>query len=252
MAGRKAPRSRRPSPRRPAPRPADSGSKSLIELRLRSDRLEDVFSDLLRDPRGGVRLISCRPSTRGSGTRLLRWLELETTSAAGKERVRELAKQAGSSVFSMAQPGADRAIIRLSSPLPGVCEAVFAAGAMCAACPLLAGDHDGSEGTFRILIPRNAEAMRFRRELGRRLGGHLAVERAGRPRISAGLTPRQDQAFRVAFELGYFSYPRRADLGAVANRLGVSRSTTLELLRHAIREMALRRFLAGDGAHDRF
>lgn len=219
---------------------------SLIEVRFRSDRAEDAFSDILSDPHGGVRLIACRASPPRSGNRLVRWLELETTSSAGRERLRQLTKRAGPTDVSVASPSVDRALVRLAGPLPGVCAAVFAAGAICLSCPLLAGDPGGPGASVRLLVPRNGEARRLRRELSRRLDGHFTLERAGRLRSPAGLTRRQEQAFRTALELGYFSYPRRADLGMVARHLGVSRSTTLELLRHAIREMGRRRFPARD------
>lgn len=244
------PRDAPPSPRRgrdrtPVSRPR-TPPDSLIEVRFRSDRAEDAFSDILSDPHGGVRLIACRASPPRSGNRLVRWLELETTSSAGRERLRQLTKRAGPTDVSVASPSVDRALVRLAGPLPGVCAAVFAAGAICLSCPLLAGDPGGPGASVRLLVPRNGEARRLRRELSRRLDGHFTLERAGRLRSPAGLTRRQEQAFRTALELGYFSYPRRADLGMVARHLGVSRSTTLELLRHAIREMGRRRFPARD------
>jgi len=219
---------------------------SLMEVRLHSDRIEDDISQILTDPRGGVRLIACRPSRGRSGVRLVRWLELETTSSIGRDRLRQLAKRAGRHDLSVATPSADRALLRLSSPMPGICAAVFEAGAMCVTCPLLEADPRNSEVAARILVPRNGEARRLRRELTRRLDGHLTIERAGSPRSSAGLTPRQEQAFQAALDLGYFSYPRRADLGTVAKRLGIGRSTALELLRHAVENLGRRHYRARD------
>jgi HTH DNA binding domain len=232
--------------RSPKTRAREAGRDTLIEVRIRSDRLEDEFSDLLRDPEGGVRLIACRPSARRSGGHLLRWVELETRSPAGRERVRQLSRRAGPGAFSLATSGADRALVRLATPLPGVCEAVFAAGATCVSCPLLTPSVGDREASVRVLVPRNGEARLLRQALSQKLGEHATIERAGRPRSSAGMTPRQEQALRTAFALGYFAYPRRADLAAVAKRLGVGRSTTLELLRHAIQEIAAQRFPAED------
>jgi hypothetical protein len=252
---RTVPAKRRQAPRGPSPgvaRPHGNKEDSLLEVRFRSDPLEDEFSDLLRDPESGVRLIACRPSNRRSGDRLLRWLELETRSLAGRERVRQLTKRSRKGSVSVATAGTDRALVRLSSPIPGVCAAVFAAGAMCVSCPLLTTDYRDPTGSVRVLVPRDGAARQLRHELSQQLGGRIAMERAGLPRSSVGFTPRQEQAFRTALELGYFSYPRRADLAAVARRLGVSRSTTLELLRHAIRELGARRFPMGTSSQNRF
>jgi hypothetical protein len=48
-----------------------------------------------------------------------------------------------------------------------------------------------------------------------------------------GLTDRQREALRTAYELGHFAVPRGATLGEVAERLGVSRSAASERLRRA-------------------
>lgn len=49
------------------------------------------------------------------------------------------------------------------------------------------------------------------------------------------LTPKQEEALRVATDLGYFELPRNADAAAVAAELGVSKSAFLERLRRAER-----------------
>jgi predicted DNA binding protein len=66
--------------------------------------------------------------------------------------------------------------------------------------------------------------------------------RAGAYRREWGLTGRQERALRVAFQIGYFDYPRKASLATLAGRLGVSRSTALELLRKGTTKLAAQRF----------
>lgn len=56
------------------------------------------------------------------------------------------------------------------------------------------------------------------------------------------LTPKQEQAVRVATELGYFELPRDADAAAVASELGVSKSAFLERLRRAERTVLTQLF----------
>jgi predicted DNA binding protein len=48
-----------------------------------------------------------------------------------------------------------------------------------------------------------------------------------------GLTDRQREALRIAYELGYFDIPRRASLDDVAAELGISASSVSERLRRA-------------------
>ncbi|HLY77691.1 MAG TPA: helix-turn-helix domain-containing protein, partial [Thermoplasmata archaeon] len=63
----------------------------------------------------------------------------------------------------------------------------------------------------------------------------------GSYRGSQDLTARQEQAVGTAFMLGYFDYPRRAQLKDVAKSLGVSRTTAMENLRRGMRKLASRR-----------
>jgi hypothetical protein len=48
-----------------------------------------------------------------------------------------------------------------------------------------------------------------------------------------GLTDRQDEALRIAYERGYFEIPRRATLDDVAAELGITPSSASERLRRA-------------------
>jgi len=48
-----------------------------------------------------------------------------------------------------------------------------------------------------------------------------------------GLTDRQDEALRIAYELGYFDVPRSASLEDVAEKLGIAPSSVSERLRRA-------------------
>jgi predicted DNA binding protein len=47
------------------------------------------------------------------------------------------------------------------------------------------------------------------------------------------LTPAQEAAVRVAYDLGYFAIPRKVTAGEVATELGISKSAFLERLRRA-------------------
>jgi DNA-binding CsgD family transcriptional regulator len=52
-----------------------------------------------------------------------------------------------------------------------------------------------------------------------------------------GLTDRQREALRIAYELGYFDIPRQASLDEVAAELGISASSVSERLRRAQTEL---------------
>ncbi|MEK6851915.1 MAG: helix-turn-helix domain-containing protein [Candidatus Thermoplasmatota archaeon] len=51
------------------------------------------------------------------------------------------------------------------------------------------------------------------------------------------LTPRQSEVLRLALGMGYFDFPKRAGIEALAQRLGVSKSTVAETLHRAERKV---------------
>jgi predicted DNA binding protein len=64
-------------------------------------------------------------------------------------------------------------------------------------------------------------------------GKGLAVELTGVRSVKAAgvLTSRQDAVIRLAYKLGYFQYPKKINLTALAKKLGVAKSTLSETLR---------------------
>lgn len=70
--------------------------------------------------------------------------------------------------------------------------------------------------------------------------GREASEDVHRPR---NLTSRQEECLRVAAEMGYFSLPREVNAEEVAAELGISKSSFLERLQRAEREIFEESFL---------
>jgi predicted DNA binding protein len=51
------------------------------------------------------------------------------------------------------------------------------------------------------------------------------------------LTDRQEEVIRLAFEIGYFDFPRKIDSSELAEKLGIAGSTLSEILRAAERRV---------------
>lgn len=217
---------------------------------MRSAPLDDPLGIRLRRSPLRTRLVSCRPLSHEGEPRLLRWIDLQGSPADLLRFAQEVQGADASDGELRVSVDRGRAALRSSRPLPRFCAAVFAAGGVCVACPLLAGPDDRSRVRARVLLPRD-EAARFGRALRRGGFGPLVVERTGPFRARTSRTPRQELALRVALELGLFSYPRRATLADVARRLGVGRSATLELLRRALSDLVASQFIVFDGPEER-
>jgi hypothetical protein len=197
-------------------------------------------------------LVACRASGAGTEPHLLRWLDVEAAPSELQQFEEAVLRTLGVESVTISSVNRGRAIVRLSTPMPGLCAAVFGSGGVCVTCPFLERSEDGAPLAVGVLVPRNGEAVQFGRELARRNLGTATIERMGEYLPRSTLTPRQEEALRVALDLGYFEYPRGAELADVARALGVGRSAALELLRRATSRMARRHYNSSEHAGDRF
>lgn len=189
----------------------------------------------------GVRLHVCR-QTEGSPRRLLQLLEINAPPAALPEITAFLRQRAGSQQVSLTQLGPHRLLVRLVGPLPALCHSVFEMGAICMSCPFLpaadAAEDESKEGEWRVLVHRVRDARPLLASFTTPGNSPASLIRIGSYRGSHDLTSRQELAVGTAFVLGYYDYPRRAQLKDVAKSLGVSRATAMENLRRGMRKLA--------------
>jgi HTH DNA binding domain len=236
---------RRSSARGPWARPEDPAP--MVEIALSGVPSLDAVTAALRTEGASFRLLACRPSDRGR-RRLLRLFEVQTRRDGIGPVVQALRGQVTDRDLAVAHVGPDRALVRVSTPMPGACAEAFELGDFCISCPFVQTDHARERATWNLLVPRIADARRLLSASATRGGARASLVRAGAYRRRWGLTGRQEKALRTAFELGYFDYPRKTSLGIVASRLGVGRSTALELLRKGLTKVAAERFLASPPA----
>ncbi len=192
----------------------------------------------------GVRLHVCR-QTEGSPRRLLQLLEINATPATLPEIKTFLQQRPRPEEVSLTQLGPHRLLVRLVGPLPPVCHSVFEMGAICMSCPFLPpaeGSSEGApEGEWRVLVQQVRDAHPLLASFTTPGNSPASLVRIGSYRGSLDLTARQELAVGTAFALGYYDYPRRAQLKDVAKSLGVSRATAMENLRRGIRKLASQR-----------
>jgi hypothetical protein len=220
----------RPRSARAVRRPPPPGT--VVEVRLAAAPGDDRVQDVLRAHRAAGRLVTCRPWGR-SPPRLLRWFEVDAPEVELEPMIADLADRVGAANLSVARVSPRRVLLRLIGPIPALCAATFSAGGLCTSCRLHASHAEDEVAPLRILVPRRANARRLLFPPDAPPGARVRLVSAGPYHGRGGLTPRQDEALRVAHRLGFFRYPRGADLGAVAKALGIGRSSTLELLRSA-------------------
>ncbi len=109
----------------------------------------------------------------------------------------------------------------------------------CHACHELANsecfltDATASEGgglEWRLLAPQRSSVQTLVRNLEER-GIQVEVAAIKSVKGSGTLTDRQDRVITLAYELGYFEFPKKINLSDLAKKLGVSKSSLSETLR---------------------
>ncbi len=227
------PKDRRSTRSRPEFRP-----RPLLELRLDPQREGRVLAELLHKEGAEAHLIACRLTDRAP-RRLLRWLDVEVDSERMDPLLHALRRRVNPRRLALARLGPGRVLVRVSEPAPSICVTTHGAGGICVTCPLLTTDERDS---WRVILPQGTWTKAFLRGLSGGRAAHPAIARLDPYRSKTSLTRRQDRALRVAYDLGYFAYPRRGSLGDVARALGTGRSAALEILRRATSKLAGRRY----------
>ena len=181
----------------------------------------------------------------GSSRRLLQLLEITASAPAIPEITAYLRQRKGAEEISLTQLEPHRLLVRLVGPLPALCHSVFEMGAICMSCPFLpsvaAQDEEAREGEWRVLARRVRDAHPLLASFNTPGNSPASLVRIGSYRGSPDLTARQELAIGTAFVLGYYDYPRRAQLRDVAKSLGISRVAALENLRRGMRKLASQR-----------
>ncbi|EQD46960.1 Bacterio-opsin activator, HTH domain protein, partial [mine drainage metagenome] len=181
-----------------------------------------------------VRLHVCRP-TEGRPPRLLQLLEISADPSSFPEITAFLRERVRPEEVALTQLGPHRLLARLMGPLPALCHSVFDMGAICMSCPFLsspdAPEGESREGEWRVLVHRIRDVRPLLRSFTTPGSSPASLVRIGSFHGTHDLTARQEIAVGTAFALGYYDFPRRAQLKDVAKSLGISRAAAMESLR---------------------
>lgn len=206
----------------------------LLEVRVAHRHDPHLLAEVFQREGAETRLVACRLTDRRP-RRLLRWLDVEVSPERAEHLLHALRRRLRPRNLAIARLGPGRLLLRVSEPAPSLCIAAHRAGGICVACPLsYRKERDG----WRVVLPRLGPTQDYLRRLARGSAAAFSIARPRPHRSDSTLTLRQDRALRLAFEMGYFDYPRRGSLGDVARALGIGRSAALEILRRASGKLA--------------
>lgn len=217
----------------------------LLAVRILNDAADYLLPCLQADFGARVRVRSWRPSGHPS-KELLVLCDVWPQAGHASDILRELESLPTSAGVRSATLGDDRVTLLLACRPPVIALRLFDRGGFC--------DYGPALGNCPPALPRSWEFVvsAHPRLMEECLSGQnpLSVQvRKAAPRADSqtenSLTGRQDLAVRFALDLGYLDCPRRADLGSVADALGVSRHAAMLLIRKGVRRL-VRTYHSGD------
>jgi predicted DNA binding protein len=187
-----------------------------------------------RDGRISFRVVDRRKVGHSSSQDLL---EIAGARAQVDTFLGDLQARRTAEIADLMQLGPDRALALLTIPsCRAACEAVGDNA-------FLVAQETNGRGTYRWrLLLADSESLDAVMADLRRMRCDLRLVRVRRLRPSEILSSRQETIIRVAWQLGYYAFPRKIRLTQLAGRLGMSKAALSQVLRRGEEKIVARHF----------
>ena len=198
------------------------------EIILKLKALPNWVSDINESP-ATVRILDCKPGRQGTTQQLV---ELNTPDEQLEEIVEKIKRNPMVLDVYLARTRIGKALGRVLSRQTRACSSVMESNLFCRSC--LFTSRPGSDGAveWTLAFPDGNSLTQF---LNRLESERIKIEIRKLSKVvdQRSLTPRQHQIILRALDNGYFDYPRKMDLSALAKEMNVTKSTLVEILRRA-------------------
>lgn len=169
-----------------------------------------------------IRVLGCLPFP-GGGVKDL--VEMRVSEDKLEDAVEELRSSPQFKDVDVTQTSKDRALASIQTDSCAVCSVLAASE-----CFLIsASTRDG--GIYWTLLASGKEPVRKLMSAMRGRGYDVWIIKMAEVKGREALTSRQEEIIRVAYEKGYFDYPKKISLRELARQFGISISTLSEVLR---------------------
>ncbi|MHB1867805.1 MAG: helix-turn-helix domain-containing protein [Nitrososphaerales archaeon] len=209
----------------------DNGASGRLETKLKEVTVEiekDILPMISHDSGTIVKMINCRPHGMKGMTEFVEIISNSPINDA-LARITNHANTSHTSFKIFDEARASGLIATHDSPL---CRMIWSLGGFCKTCPLELGSDQGSKINWRIVLESNSSVNSFLETLVEK-GIKVNTVDYGDLKESGLLTLREEQAIRLAQDLGYFHFPRKTSIRELSSALSICPSTLDEILRRA-------------------
>lgn len=196
-------------------------------LRLKAS--PNWVSEVSNNSPSTVRILDCKPGRDGTIQQLV---EINTPDEYLDELMQGLRKNQAVVDVYMARTRMGKAIGRVLSRQALACRNVMESNLFCRSCLFTSKPKTDGTAEWTLAFTDGKSLTQFLKRLeSQRI--NVDIRKLSNVVDQKGLTPRQQQIIIRAIDRGYFDYPRKVHLLALAKELNISKSTLLEILRRA-------------------
>ncbi len=165
------------------------------------------------------------------------FVEISSPSTTAETLIRSLSQSEGLKTVDLVRVDPHRVVGTIVTENCPLCSTLSGYG-----CSILsATTTSGGKMEWKMLVSSHDTLRSLTERLGSR-GVKFEVTKIRNVNGKEELTARQEEIARIAFELGYFEFPRRTPLNRLASQLGISSATLSEILRRAEKNILSRYF----------
>jgi predicted DNA binding protein len=181
-----------------------------------------------------VRVLDCKSTEDGKAIRQL--VEIGSFRGSAEEIARDIRgdPEVIDAYFTGTRSG--RIVGTVVTRQAIVCRAILGSNSFCRNCLFTLRPSEDGKVRWSIALAPNTPLNDVLVELDSKSIDVNLVKLAQMPE-SRSLTLRQEEIIRLALEKGYFEYPRKVGVRALAKEIGISPSSLSELLRRAERKI---------------
>lgn len=188
----------------------------------------DWMDDLAEKYGARVSVLGCLPFSNGGVKDLV---EIRAPEDKLGEAVEELRSSSQFQEVDITQTSKDKALASIHTDRCAVCNVLAVSE-----CFLISA-RTKNGGIYWTLLASGKKPIRALMEGMKSRGFDVEIVKMAEVKGREALTVRQEEIIRVAFEKGYFDYPKRISLRDLARLFGISISTLSEVLRTGQRKI---------------
>lgn len=184
--------------------------------------IPDFVGDISRRHNAMVNILGCVPFS-GVGAKSL--IEIRAKEDRMSDVMSDFKSSHGFSEVDMAKTGKDRMLATVSTTKCNICSTMAGSG-----CFLIQATSKGGNLHWKVLANNNDQIKTLVDRM-KANGMEARIQSIKDVSSREELTKRQEEILKIAFEKGYFDYPKRTSIRELASLFGISISTLSEILR---------------------